>query len=80
MRCGAAAVPSARRPCPRAGAPTVTYGPNLQALCVYLMVAHAVPVHRCTELIESLTGARPSAGFVHGMLARPLPRSLPRIS
>jgi transposase len=27
-------------------------------------------VHRCAELIESLTGARPSPGFVHGMLAR----------
>jgi transposase len=34
------------------------------------MVAHAIPVHRCAELIASLTGARPSAGFVHGMIAR----------
>ena len=34
------------------------------------MVAHAVPVHRCAELIGALTGARPSAGFVHAMLAR----------
>ena len=49
---------------------TVTYGVNLQAWCVFLMVAHAVPVHRCAELIESLTGAKPSPGFVHGMLAR----------
>jgi hypothetical protein len=49
---------------------TVTYGPNLQAWCVYLMVAHAIPVHRCAELIGSLAGAAPSAGFVHGMLAR----------
>jgi transposase len=54
-----------------AGAPgTVTYGISLQAWCVYLMAAHAIPVHRCAELIEALTGARPSAGFVHGMLAR----------
>jgi hypothetical protein len=54
-----------------AGSPgTVTYGPNLQAWCVYLMVAHAVPVHRCAELVASLAGAAPSAGFVHGMLAR----------
>jgi transposase len=61
-----------RAPAPAgAGSPgTVTYGPNLQAWCVYLMVAHAIPVHRCAELVESLTGARPSAGFVHGMLAR----------
>jgi len=49
---------------------TVSYGPNLQAWCVFLLVAHAVPVHRCAELIESLTGAKPSPGFVHGMIAR----------
>jgi transposase len=54
-----------------AGRPgTVTYGPQLQAWCVYLMVAHAVPVHRCAELIGALAGAKPSPGFVHGMLAR----------
>src|SRR5262249_52764941 len=66
--CGRAAVPA---PPPGAGAPgTVTYGPNLQAWCVYLMVAHAVPVHRCAELVASLAGAVPSAGFVHGLLSR----------
>jgi hypothetical protein len=54
-----------------AGAPgTVTYGISLQAWCVYLMAAHAIPVHRVAELVEALTGARPSPGFVHGMLAR----------
>jgi transposase len=54
-----------------AGMPgTVTYGIGLQAWCVYLMAAHAIPVHRCAELIEALTGAKPSPGFVHGMLAR----------
>jgi transposase len=54
-----------------AGMPgTVTYGISLQAWCVYLMAAHAIPVHRCAELIEALTGARPSPGFVHGMLSR----------
>ena len=60
----------AGRPAGAGIAGTVTYGPNLQAWCVYLMVAHAIPVHRCAELVESLTGARPSAGFVHAMLAR----------
>jgi transposase len=61
----------------RAGAPpgagaagTVTYGVSLQAWCVYLMAAHAIPVHRCAELIAALTGARPSPGSVHGMLVR----------
>jgi len=48
----------------------VGYGPNLQAGWVFLMVAHHLPVHRCTQLLESLTGATPSVGFVHGMLAR----------
>ena len=48
-------------PPPGSGVPgTVTYGPQLQAWCVYLMVAHAVPVHRCAELIGALTGAEPS--------------------
>lgn len=70
VRCGCGQVTGAPVP-PGAGAPgTVTYGPNLQAWCVYLMVTHAIPVHRCAELIASLTGAAPSAGFVHGMLAR----------
>jgi hypothetical protein len=29
-----------------------------------------VPVHRCAQIIESLTGAKPSPGFIHGMLRR----------
>jgi hypothetical protein len=37
---------------------------------VFLVAAHAIPVHRCAELIESLTGARPSPGFVHAMIGR----------
>jgi transposase len=54
-----------------AGAPgTVTYGVNLQAWCVFLIAAHAIPVHRCAALIEALTGAKPSPGFVHAMIAR----------
>jgi transposase len=44
--------------------------PDLQAWCVYLMVVHFVPVQRCRQLVESLTGTAPSASFVHGMLAR----------
>jgi hypothetical protein len=59
-----AARPDGARPGP------VGYGPNLQAFAVYLMVVHFVPVQRCAALLESLTGAAPSAGFVHGMLAR----------
>ncbi|WP_405086705.1 IS66 family transposase [Microbispora sp. NBC_01389] len=66
-RCGA--VHSAPRP---EGVPeaAVSFGVKLQTLCVYLMVAHAIPVQRCAELVESLTGAKPSQGFVHGLLKR----------
>jgi transposase len=54
-----------------AGAPgTVTYGLNIQAWCVFLLAAHHVPVARCAEIIASLSGTRPSDGFVHSMLAR----------
>jgi len=67
-RCGRvhAAVPPAG-----AGEPgTVTYGPNLQAWAVFLLVMHHVPVERCAQVIEALTGTRPSDGFVHSMIAR----------
>jgi hypothetical protein len=70
VACVCGTVHQAGRPAGAGRPGTVTYGPNLQAWCVYLMVAHAIPVHRCAELVESLTGARPSAGFVHAMLAR----------
>jgi transposase len=49
---------------------TVAYGPSLQAWAVFLLVAHHVPVERCAQVIEALTGARPSDGFVHSMIAR----------
>jgi transposase len=48
----------------------VGYGPNLQAFAVYLLVVQFLPAHRVVALLESLTGAAPSVGFVHGMLAR----------
>lgn len=48
-----------------------SYGLNLRALVVYLLVYQHVPVARCVELIADLTGGTgPSSGFVHGMLAR----------
>jgi transposase len=70
VACGCGRVHRAPAPAGTGAAGTVTYGLNLQAWCVYLMAAHAIPVHRCAELIGSLTGARPSPGFVHGMIAR----------
>src|SRR5712691_9674709 len=70
VACGCGRVHRAGAPAGAGAAGTVTYGVNLQAWCVYLIAAHAVPVHRCAELIEALTGARPSPGFVHSMIAR----------
>ncbi|MGH3208540.1 MAG: IS66 family transposase [Trebonia sp.] len=49
---------------------TVSYGPQLQALVVFLLVMHHVPVERCAQILEALTGARPSDGFVHSLIAR----------
>jgi transposase len=69
VRCECGRLHTAERP-EGARSGVVGYGPNLQAFAVYLMVVHFVPAHRCVQLLASLTGATPSAGFVHGMLAR----------
>jgi uncharacterized coiled-coil protein SlyX len=69
VRCGCGRIHTAQRP-EGARSGLVEYGPNLQAFAVYLMVVHFIPAQRCVELLESLTGAAPSVGFVHGMLAR----------
>jgi hypothetical protein len=66
-RCGRRAV--ADPPAEAAADTACVYGPNLRALAVYLLVVHAVPVQRVGRLITDVTGARPSDGFVHGMLA-----------
>ena len=70
VACGCGRVRRAEPPAGAGAAGTVTYGLAIQALCVYLIAAHAIPVHRCAELIGALTGARPSPGFVHSMIAR----------
>jgi hypothetical protein len=62
VACGCGRVHRAAAP-PAAGvAGTVTYGLALQAWCVYLIAAHAIPVHRCAELIEALTAPSPRPG------------------
>lgn len=67
-RCGRTHV--AEPPAGAGEAGTVTYGLNLRAWVVFLLVMHHVPVERCAQVIEALTGARPSDGFVHSMIAR----------
>lgn len=34
------------------------------------MVMHHVPLERCADIIESMSGTRPSDGWVHGLLER----------
>jgi hypothetical protein len=69
-QCGCGRVHVADAP-PGAGQPgTVTYGLNFQAWCVFLMVMHHVPVERCADILGSMSGTRPSDGWVHGLLRR----------
>jgi hypothetical protein len=68
-RCACGRAHVAARPGDIADAAT-SYGANLRALVVYLLVFQHVPVERCAQLIADVTGATPSTGFVHGMLAR----------
>jgi transposase len=78
-RCGC--VTAATPPAGVADAP-VSHGPNLQAFVAYLLVFQHVPVHRAAMLIADLTGARPSTGFLHGILRRcahPRPAHHPRL-
>lgn len=67
--CACGKVHTAPRP-GGAGKGRVEYGPNLRAYAVYLLVVHFVPVHRVVDILTSLTGAAPSAGFVHSLLKR----------
>ena len=71
VECGCGRTHVADVPPEAAGAPgTVTYGLNFQAWCVFLMVMHHVPVERCADILESMSGTRPSDGWVHGLLER----------
>ncbi len=69
--CGCGRTHVADAPPEAAGAPgTVTYGLNFQAWCVFLMVMHHVPAERCADILESMSGTRPSDGWVHSLLDR----------
>ena len=70
-QCGCGRVHVADAPPQAAGAPgTVTYGLNFQAWAVFLLVMHHVPVERCADVLESMSGTRPSDGWVHALLGR----------
>ena len=66
MECGCGRWHVADAPPDVAGEPgTVSYGLGFQTWCVFLMVMHHVPVERCADIIESMSGVRPSGGRVH---------------
>lgn len=65
--CGCGHITTADAPEQVAGSPA-SYGANLRALAVYLVVFHHVPVERCAQLIADLTGAAVSTGWVSAMV------------
>lgn len=69
VRCRCGREHAAPRP---AGVPAaaLSIGPRLRALCVYLVIFQHVPVERCRLLIEDVTGAAVSDGFVHSCLRK----------
>ena len=70
VACACGRVHEAAPPADAGEAGTVTWGLNARALAVFLMVIHHVPVERCAGILESLSGIRPSDGFVHALLSR----------
>lgn len=70
VRCGCGAEHVGGLPAAVSAAPS-SYGVNLKALVVYLIVFQHVPIERCVRLIADLTGGTaPSTGFAHSMLSR----------
>jgi transposase len=69
VACACGRLHTAPPPAGAGTAGTVCYGLNIQAWCVFLLAAHHVPAERCADVIGSLTGTRPSDGWVHAMLA-----------
>jgi transposase len=66
-RCACGTVTAQAMPGHIAGSPS-SYGPNLRALAVYLLVFQHVPVERTAQLIKDVTGAEVSTGWVASLL------------
>jgi hypothetical protein len=67
VRCGCGRCHVADQPAGVAAGP-VSYGENLRAFALYLLVRQHLPVERVTELIGEFTGVAVSTGWVHGLL------------
>jgi transposase len=66
-RCACGTVTATAMPEDVAGSPS-SYGPNLRALAVYLLVFQHIPVERTAMLIRDVTGAEVSTGWVASLL------------
>ncbi|MFD5513947.1 IS66 family transposase [Streptomyces sp. NPDC127051] len=66
-RCGCGTVSSAPMPEGVAGSPS-SYGPNLRALAVYLLVFQHIPVERTAQLTKDVSGAEVSTGWAASLL------------
>ncbi|MGH3802791.1 MAG: IS66 family transposase [Pseudonocardiaceae bacterium] len=66
-RCACGTVTAEPMPEEIAGSPS-SYGPNLRALAVYLLVFQHIPVERTALLIRDVTGAEVSTGWVASLL------------
>ncbi|MFD9286661.1 IS66 family transposase [Streptomyces mirabilis] len=66
-RCACGTVTTSAMPQGVAGSPS-SYGANLRALAVYLLVFQHVPVERTAQLIADVTGAEVSTGWVASLL------------
>lgn len=66
-RCACGTVTAEPMPGEIAGSPS-SYGPNLRALAVYLLVFQHIPVERTAILLKDVTGAEVSTGWVASLL------------
>ena len=66
-RCVCGTVTTSSMPEGVAGSPS-SYGANLRALAVYLLVFQHIPVQRTAQLIADVTGAEVSTGWVASLL------------
>ncbi|MFJ9483991.1 IS66 family transposase [Streptomyces mirabilis] len=66
-RCACGTITTGAMPEQIAGSPS-SYGPNLRALAVYLLVFQHIPVERTAQLIKDVTGAEVSTGWVASLL------------
>lgn len=78
VRCGCGAIhtsvwaeaTAAGTPAGGAANNTVSWGPNTQAVCMFLLSEHHLPVRRVADVIHALAGRSPSTGFIHGLIGR----------